>query len=175
MSTKTQYIRAPKQKCLSFEELKWTCNTDCFKFDTTDTVTPIDGIVGQHRAIKALKIGIDIEGAGYNIFITGLSGTGKQTTIRKLLHEFLPKKKLKLNDYAYVNNFRDQDHPTILLFPAGQGRSFKTELNSVIKFLKENIPQILEKEPFLTERKKLISELSKTQQTIMSEFEKKLK
>lgn len=175
MSTKTQYIRAPKQKRLSFEELKWTCNTDCFKFDTTDTVTPIDGIVGQHRAIKALKIGIDIDGAGYNIFITGLSGTGKQTTIRKLLHEFLPKKKLKLNDYAYVNNFRDQDHPTILLFPAGQGRAFKSELGSVIKFLKENIPQILEKEPFLTERKKLVSELGKTQQTIMSEFEKKLK
>lgn len=175
MSTKTQYIRAPKQKCLSFEELKWTCNTDCFKFDTTDTVTPIDGIVGQHRAIKALKIGIDIDGAGYNIFITGLSGTGKQTTIRKLLHEFLPKKKLNLNDYAYVNNFRDQDHPTILLFPSGQGRKFKSELGSVIKFLQENIPQILEKEPFLTERKKLLSELGKTQQAIMSDFEKKLK
>ena len=175
MPTKIQYIRAPKQNSLSPEELKWSCNTDCFKFDTTDTVTPIDGIIGQHRAIKALKIGIDIDGPGYNIFITGLSGTGKQTTIRKLLHEFLPKRKLKLNDYAYVNNFRDQDHPTILLFGAGQGRTFKAELKSVIKFLQENISQILEKEPFLSERKKLISELGKTQQTIMGDFEKKIK
>lgn len=175
MVTKTSLIRAPKHKELSVEELKWTCDTDCFDFDTTDSLKPIDGIVGQHRAIKALKLGIDIEGPGYNIFITGLSGTGKQTTIKKLLHEFLPKKKLKLNDYAYVNNFRDNDHPTILVFPSGQGRSFKLDIKNAIKFLQENIPQILDKEPFLSQRKKLIDELSKTQKKLMSGFEKKIK
>ena len=174
MASKTAYLRAPKYQSLAPEDLKWSCDTDCFKFDTTDTVTPIEGIIGQHRAIKALKLGIDIEGSGYNIFITGLSGTGKQTTIRKLLHEFLPKKKNKLNDYVYVNNFRDPDHPTILVFPSGQGRAFKNDIKSTIKFLQENIPQILEKEPFLSQRKKLITELGKTQQTIMSDFEKKL-
>ena len=170
MASKTAYLRAPKYQSLAPEDLKWSCDTDCFKFDTTDTVTPIEGIIGQHRAIKALKLGIDIEGSGYNIFITGLSGTGKQTTIRKLLHEFLPKKKNKLNDYVYVNNFRDPDHPTILVFPSGQGRAFKNDIKSTIKFLQENIPQILEKEPFLSQRKKLITELGKTQQTIMSDF-----
>ena len=175
MPTKTAYLRAPKHKSLAPEDLKWSCNTDCFKFDTTDTVIPIEGIVGQHRAIKALKIGIDIEGPGYNIFITGLSGTGKQTTIRKLLHEFLPKKKTKLSDYVYVNNFRDPDHPSILVFPSGQGRAFKNDIKATLKFLQENIPQILEKEPFLSQRKKLITELGKNQQSLMSEFEKKLK
>lgn len=175
MQTKTAYIKSPKHQELKSTELKWTCDTNCFDFETTDTLNPIEGIIGQHRAIKSLKIGIDIESPGYNIFITGLSGTGKQTTIRKLLHEFLPKKKLKLNDYIYVNNFRDNDHPSLLVFPAGQGRNFKTDLKATIKFLQINIPQILEKEPFLSQRKKLIAELGKTQQKMMGDFEKKLK
>ncbi len=175
MVTKISYFKASKHKRLLPSQLKWTCDTKCFDFDTTDTVKPIEGIVGQHRAIKALKIGIDIESPGYNIFITGLSGTGKQTTIKKLLHEFLPKKNFILNDYIYVNNFRDTDHPTILVFPAGKGRTFKTDVKSGINFLQENIPQILEKEPFLSQRKKLISELGKTQKKLMGGFEKKLK
>jgi lon-related putative ATP-dependent protease len=175
MVTKISYFKASKHKELPASELKWTCDTNCFDFDTTDTVTPIEGIVGQHRALKALKIGIDIESPGYNIFITGLSGTGKQTTMRKLLKEFLPKKKLKLNDYTYVNNFRDEDHPSILVFPAGQGRKFKTDIKSTIKYFQENIPQLLEKEPFLSQRKKLINELGKLQKKLMGGFEKKLK
>lgn len=175
MATKISLFRASKQKPLTKDQLKWTCDTDCFDFDTTVSIAPIEGIVGQQIAIKSLKIGINIESPGYNIFITGLSGTGKQTTIKKLLQEFSPKRKLKLNDYVYVNNFRDSDHPTILVFPAGQGRPFKTEMKSTINFLLENIPQILEKEPFLSQRKKLIAELSQTQQKLMGDFEQKLK
>ena len=175
MAQKISYVRAQKHKELNADDLKWTCDTDCFKFDTTDSLSPIEGIVGQHRAIKALKLGIDIDGAGYNVFITGLSGTGKQTTVRKLLEEFLPKKRVKLNDYAYVNNFRDEDHPSILVFGAGEGRKFKSEMKSKIKFLQENIPQILEKEPFLSQKKRLLTQLGKTQQKMLSEFEKKIK
>ena len=175
MATKTNYIRATKHSRLLADDLKWTCDENCFDFDTTGTLTPIEGIVGQHRAIKALKLGIDIDSPGYNVFITGLSGTGKQTSIRNLLQEFLPKKKVKLNDYVYVNNFRDSDHPSLLVFPAGDGKKFKTDLKSTINFLLENIPQILEKEPFLSQRKKLVTQLSKTQKSLMSSFEKKIK
>ncbi len=174
MTTKISNIKAPKHKALNADQLKWTCDTDNFDFDTTDSLSPIEGIVGQYRAIKALKLGIDIESSGYNVFITGLSGTGKQTTVRKILQEFAPKKKLKLNDYVYVNNFNDNDHPTILLFNAGQGREFKNDMKDTIKFLQENIPQILEKEPFLSQRKNLITQLDKIQQTLMGDFEKKL-
>ncbi|MDX1699326.1 MAG: ATP-binding protein [Melioribacteraceae bacterium] len=175
MVAKSSFTKAPRHKELTFRELKWTCDTSCFEFDTTDGLAPIEGIVGQHRAIKALKLGIDIEGSGYNIFITGLSGTGKQTTVKKLLEEFLPKKKLNLSDYVYVNNFRDQDHPTSLVLPAGMGRKFRNDLKSSIKFLQENIPLIFEKEPFLSQRKKLLTELGESQQKMLGDFEKKIK
>lgn len=175
MVKKINLIRAPKYKPLLPTQLRWTCDIDCFNFDTTNSVLPIEGIVGQHRAIKALKLGIDIESPGYNIFITGLSGTGKQTTVKKLLQEFIPKKKVKLNDYVYVNNFRDSDHPTLLVFKAGEGNIFKADIEEALKFIRENIPQILEKEPYLSKRKEILTELGKKQQDLMGNFEKKIR
>jgi len=168
------YIRAVKHHPLKLGQLKLACDPDSFDFDSTTTITPIDGIVGQERAIKALKVGIDIKGRGYNIFITGLSGTGKFSSVQKILTQMLPEK-VKLYDYTYVNNFRDEDHPTLLIFPAGKGRKFKTDFESAVKLFQDNIPKILDTEPFLTERKKLIKEYGEAQKKLMSSFEDKLK
>ncbi|MHB8905491.1 MAG: hypothetical protein ACYC6D_05125, partial [Melioribacteraceae bacterium] len=66
---------------LKSEDLKWTCDTDVFDFENTKNVKPIEGIVGQERALKALRLGVELKSPGYNIFITGLSGTGKFTAI----------------------------------------------------------------------------------------------
>ena len=80
-------IKARKPKELKPEELKWSCDLECFDFKSTTNVKPIEGIVGQERAMKALKIGVDLKGPGYNIFITGLSGTGKFSSVKKLLEK----------------------------------------------------------------------------------------
>lgn len=156
------------------EELKWVCDPDVFDFETTNDVKPIEGIVGQDRAIKALKVGVDLKSPGYNIFITGLSGTGKFTTIKMML-ETIASGNVSLNDYAYVNNFLDEDRPTLLKFPAGQALKFKNNLSRTIRFLQEKIPLVLTNDPFLTKKKQLITNYSKTQQSLMNEFEEKLK
>lgn len=169
-----QLIKAPKHKELTPHDLKLFCDVNCFEFESTNNLKPIEGIVGQDRAMKALKIGVDLKSPGYNVFITGLSGTGKLTTIKKVLEEILPKKP-KLYDYAYVNNFKDPDHPTLLTFPAGKAKIFKKDLEQTIKLLRNNIPQILDTEPFLSKRKKLMNEYGSAQQKIMSDFEQKLR
>lgn len=156
------------------EDLKWVCNPDVFDFETTNDVKPIEGIVGQDRAIKALKVGVDLKSPGYNIFITGLSGTGKFTTIKMML-ESIASGSVSLNDYAYVNNFLDEDRPTLLKFPAGQAIKFKNNLSRTIRFLQEKIPLVLTNDPFLTKKKQMIANYSKTQQSLMNEFEEKLR
>lgn len=40
-------------------------------------------IIGQPRAVKALEMGTEIKGKGYNIFVTGISGTGRISAIKK--------------------------------------------------------------------------------------------
>ncbi len=167
------YIRARKPKELKSEELKWSCDLECFDFKSTTNVKPIAGIVGQERAMKALKIGVDLKGPGYNIFITGLSGTGKFSSVKKLLENIRPDCS-DLKDYAYVNNFEDEDRPTLLVFPKGKARSFKRDLAATIKFLQENIPNILEAEPFATKKNLVLSTSRQIQEKLTTEFEQKL-
>jgi lon-related putative ATP-dependent protease len=166
-------LRAPKHKELKPEDLKWKCEPEKLDFESTSNVKPIEGIVGQERALKALKLGVDLRSPGYNIFITGLSGTGKATSVKKMLQEISPDCP-QISDYAYVNNFDDTDKPTLLVFPAGKAKKFKKDLTAAIKFLQENIPHVLEAENFVAQKKQLITDFNNQQQQIKSSFEEKL-
>ncbi|MCF8262420.1 MAG: AAA family ATPase [Melioribacteraceae bacterium] len=167
-------LKAGKHIELKPEGLKWICDPEIFEDETTDKSKPLDEIVGQERAMKAIKMGVEIKSPGYNIFITGLSGTGKFTTVRKVLKTISPSCPT-LNDYAYVNNFTDHDRPLLLTFPAGLAAKFSKDLSNSIKYLRENIPQLLENEPFITRRQKILNEFQSKQRKLMTDFEKKLK
>ncbi len=167
-------LKAPKPKELSSKELKWTCDPKVFEFDTTTTIKPIEGIVGQERALKALRVGVDLKSPGYNIFVTGLSGTGKFTTIKMVLESITPNH-TQLCDYAYVNNFKDEDRPMLLVFPAGKAIHFKKDLYRAITFLQEKIPQVLSNDPYSSKKKQILSDFGKTQQSMMIDFEDKLR
>jgi predicted ATP-dependent protease len=155
------------------EQLRWRCDPEIFDFDSTVTIEPIEGILGQERALRAIRLGVDLKSPGYNIYIAGLSGTGKATTVKKVL-ERISSECSNLNDYAYVNNFRDTDRPLLLIFEAGRAKEFKSELLSVIDHLKVRIPQSLESETYLKHRQQLIEKFSETEKNLMKEFEEKI-
>ena len=167
-------LRAGKHEELKPEDLKWKCDPEKLEFESTSNVKPIEGIVGQERALKAIKLGVDLRSPGYNIFITGLSGTGKATSVKKMLEEISPDC-TTISDYAYVNNFKDTDKPILLVFPAGYAKKFRKDLTASIKFLQENIPHVLEAELFVSSKKKLIADFNKKQQSIKNAFEEKLR
>src|SRR5690606_14746441 len=144
---------AVKHKELKPEELRWKCDPAIFEFDSTDTLLPIEGILGQERALKAIRLGVEIRSPGYNIYIAGLSGTGKATTIKKMLEE-ISTNCPPLHDYAYVNNFKDPDRPLLLSFPLGKAKIFKRKLYSAIEILKNRIPKTLESEASTNKKKK---------------------
>ena len=152
------------------EDLRWRCNPDFFEFDSTETVKPIEGILGQERALKALKLGVDLRAPGYNIYIAGLSGTGKATTVKKIL-ETISSECPPLLDYAYVNNFKDPDRPTLLTFSKGKARLFKSNFSSAINILKEKIPLALESEFFVEQKKRLLAEYGNQEQKLLNSFE----
>src|SRR5690606_8026159 len=96
-----------------------------------EELKPLEGILGQERALKAIKLGIDLRSPGYNIYIAGLSGTGKATTVKQVL-ETISSNCPPLNDFAYVNNFKDEDRPILLKFAPGKAKKFKRDLNASI-------------------------------------------
>jgi len=159
---------------LNFNELKRTCNYDNFNFESTDGIEEIDEIIGQGQALSALKLGVEIQSPGYNIFITGLSGTGKFSTVKQTLKNIQPKCK-NLKDYAYVFNFENTDQPTLLEFAGGEAKVFKKDMQKAITNLRREIPKALDSEPFLSRRKKLIEELQAAQFELSQTFEKELR
>lgn len=166
--------KAPAHRELKPEELRWKYNPEIFEFESTEDLEPIEGILGQERALKAIRLGVDLRSPGYNIYIAGLSGTGKVTTVKKML-EKITAKCPELHDYAYVNNFKDPDQPMLLKFPKGIAKEFRQELLSAIEILKQRIPLALESDLYLTRKKNLIDEYNQKEQDLMNSFDKELR
>ncbi len=163
-------VAARKHLELKPSAYRWKCNLSTFKFETTEEIEPVEGIIGQERAIKALRLGVGLHASGYNIYIAGLAGTGKASTVRKVL-ELLVDQKTKLKDYCFVNNFRNPDQPVLLTFPAGMSLKFKYDVNSLTSQLRERIPQVLESEVLNQKRNSVLNKFSAAERELIQNFE----
>jgi lon-related putative ATP-dependent protease len=155
------------------EKLRWQCDPVSLPFESTDACEPCQDIIGQERALEAIRLGLDINSVGYNIFVTGLAGTGRFTTIKCVLEEMDKKGKIP-DDICYVNNFKNPDMPHMLRLPAGQGNAFKKEMENLIETLKKKIPLIFENESYLNKKKEIVEKFRNRQAEIFKEFEKKV-
>jgi len=97
--------KAKKHKELKPEELRWKCDPEIFEFASTSDIEPIEGILGQERALKALRLGVELKGPGYNIYMAGLSGSGKATSVRQML-KVIGSTYLEENNYNQILPFR---------------------------------------------------------------------
>ncbi len=151
MRTKTGFAE------LAPEKLRWTCPPDLIPVATSSEARPCEEIIGQERALRAIQTGLDIKSLGYNIFITGMVGTGRTTTIKQLL-ERLEKGDRTPDDILYVNNFKYPDEPVLVVLPAGQGQAFAEAMAKLIETGSgRTIPHLL-KSPYYTEKRDAIVE-----------------
>lgn len=164
---------APPHPELESSQLRWYCPDDLIPAETTEGVEPIEGIIGQDRALKALKLGVELYSPGYNIFICGLSGTGKATTIKTILEKIQPRKVLT-RDFCFVNNFEDPDRPRLLVFERGQGRRFQADMAEAMQMVLERIPGQFEEEEFLKKKQALIDEYNRLEAELFGAFEKQI-
>ena len=155
------------------EKLRWRCDPASLPFETTEGIPACDEVIGQERALEAIRLGLDIEGIGYNIFATGLAGTGRFTTIKCVFEELDMKGRIP-NDLCYVNNFKNPDMPHMVSLPAGQGNAFKKEMETLVESLKKKIPLIFENENYLNKKKEVVEKYRNKQADMFKEFEKKV-
>jgi len=153
--------------------LRWSCNPDLLGFDTTKECKKTDSIIGQNRAVKAITLGLEIESPGYNIYVSGMTGTGKTTTIKNLLSQLDLKKPIP-DDICYVHNFKDPDTPRAIMFPAGSGRKLQKDMDDLVAHLRKEIPLILESDEFKKESEEVINTYRQKQKEIIREFNDRL-
>jgi len=155
------------------EKLRWRCDPDSLGFETTAECDQIPGIIGQERALKAIRMGLEIESPGYNIFASGLTGTGKTSTIKTLLSQ-IDLKKPPPNDICYVHNFKDHDMPKYIMLTAGTGRKFQKDMDDLVSFLRREIPKILESDYFKKASEETINIYRTKQKEMIKAFHDKL-
>lgn len=129
-----------KQYRLYPEDLKSNCSLDKFDFETTKDLEPLRGIIGQERGTKALQFGLMMNKKGYNIYVSGMSGTGRSSFAYSIAEEFCKKRPVP-KDWVYVYNFSNNDSPQALSFEAGKGKEFKKDLEGAINDLRKEIPE----------------------------------
>ncbi|HEV8537554.1 MAG TPA: ATP-binding protein, partial [Bacteroidota bacterium] len=156
------------------DQLRWHCNPKSISVKSTNDVKPTKEIIGQERALRALRLGLEMKHPGYNVFVTGFSGTGRMTTIKRLLTEFQATE-IPLKDRCYVHNFRDNDQPILITLTAGQGRKLREDMEVLVADLVKDIPASFETKRFKDERKRLMEHFQERQQSVLKEFEKRVK
>jgi lon-related putative ATP-dependent protease len=165
---------APLHKPLQVHKLRWQCDPKSLGIASTNDIHPSREIIGQERALRALRVGLEMDHDGYNIFVTGLTGTGRTTTIKRLLQDF-EKKSVRMKDHCYVYNFKSPDTPIAVSLPAGQGRGLKQDMENFIKELLRDIPAVYESQRYQQARKKLVMHFQERQKSVLKDFERRVK
>jgi lon-related putative ATP-dependent protease len=162
----------PKE--LSAEQVRKRCDPSSFDCDSTEELEPFEGIIGQDRALSALKFGLNIPKAGFNIFVSGTAGTGRTTAIKSFL-ETLATRKDTPPDWCYVHNFRDSYCPRALKLPAGMGESLQKDMKRTIDNCRRSIIQAFASKEYAERRAEITEDINKRKEAALSTISEKAK
>ena len=104
---------------LSADLLNKVCDPGKLGFKTTDDLEPLENTIGQERALSALELALEISSPGFNLFVAGSTGSGRNSALRRHLGKTSIMRHPP-NDWGYVHNFRDPRQPKAIEMPPGQ-------------------------------------------------------
>ena len=141
-----------------WQETCWRCDAAAFNFQCTDELAPLDRFIGQDRAQEAIRFGLEVDKPGYNLFVTGLTGTGKTSAIRTHLSAVIDDMERRnifkpISDWVYVYNFDDPDRPRAIRLPPGTSKALRYRMSEVLRVLGAEIPKVFKSEEYETRRR----------------------
>lgn len=152
---------------LPSESLYRPANLSGLAFSTTADIEPIDGIIGQQRALDAINFGTQVNKRGFNLFVIGPPGARMHEAVRKVLTAE-SRQKPSPSDWIYVNNFTNPDKPTAIELPAGRARKFASSISKLIDDLKSALPAVFQSEDYQIRRRAIDERLEKKQGEALS-------
>jgi predicted ATP-dependent protease len=155
---------------LRVDELAWNPSDGMLDFESTEELEPLDEILGQQRALKALDLGLGIDHATYNIYVAGLNGTGKKETIRRILDDRVTKRQVP-PDWVYLNNFDQKDCPIAVALEPGAGKALRQDMEELVRHLREELPKAFQQEDFGREKQRINRKYDERSQEWVRELE----
>ena len=157
---------------LTAAQCRRLCDPNQFSFATTAELEATDTIIGQPRGTRAIEFGINIKSQGYNIYVLGEVGTGRTTTIMRFLGEKSREKPVP-NDWVYVNNFTTPHQPRAIEFPPGGAKQFHSDINTLIRYLNDDLARAFTGEAYLERVESLQQEMEKQRTQRLQELQLK--
>lgn len=154
---------------LPVEKLRFTCDESLFDFETTASVPPLEIMIGQKRAVKAVEFGLFAKNHGYNIFISGLVGTGKLTYAKAAVAKMAAREEIP-GDWCYVNNFKNSSQPIALMLPAGKGHTFCRDMEELIEEIKTEVAKIFSSEDYEHAKSNIVKSFQEKRALIIDGF-----
>lgn len=147
-------------RALEPQQLYTPCDPAQLEFATTEELEPLEAILGQPRAMEALRFGIGIRREGYNLYALGAPGTGKRAIVKLFLDERAAREPPS-PDLCYVNDFETPHRPLLLELPAGLGSRLRRDIDRLLDEVRGAITAAFESEEYRARRHKLEEALKK--------------
>jgi lon-related putative ATP-dependent protease len=154
------------------ESLRKVCDAKFIRCETTEELVPIREIIGQERAVRALKFGLGIKDHGFNIYVAGFPGTGRKTAVKNFVEEIARGKPVP-PDWCYVNNFSNQYEPKAIELPAGKGKEFQDDIKNLIENIRTALPKAFESDDYASRREATIRGLEKQRKELIDKLNAK--
>ena len=162
---------------VSADRLRWQCDPDQLQFTCTEELPSLEEFIGQSRAIEAIRFGLEMNRSGYNIYVAGLTGTGKTTAVQEHIKRLINERQDREesyhpDDWCYVYNFDDPDQPQILKLPQGMGKTFSNQMSTLLQRLKEELGKAFSSEEYGAARGRIVEEGQNEERQILDQLEK---
>ena len=158
------------------DKLRWTCDPSLLKFACTKDLAPLEEFIGQDRGINAVKFGLEMNRPGYNIYVAGLTGTGKTSIVKAYVERLIREHEAREgpyypDDWCYVHNFTDPDRPQIVKLTQGKGKAFANQVTTLLHRLQEVLGKVFSSEEYGAEKKSIVEESQNEQRQILEQLE----
>jgi len=151
-------------------DLRWRCDPNQFEFATTGDLPPLEGTIGQDRALTAIDFGLGIGDSGFNLFILGQPGTGRSSTIKKIL-KGRAEQQQPPDDWCYVHDLEDGTHPEFIRLPAGKGQELKKDVEHLVERLADEAPKVFESKEYEEQKSTIASAYQEQHDQLFHELE----
>jgi predicted ATP-dependent protease len=157
------------------DKLRWECDPKIFDFECTKDLAPLQEFVGQERATRAVEFGIDMANTGYNIYVAGLTGTGKTSMVKAYIERVIKDQEVRgetfqLDDWCYLYSFKQPDSPQIISLPQGKGKAFREDITALLNKIRQGLGQAFSSDEYKGQRQKIGEEVQAEQQKLFEEI-----
>jgi len=152
---------------LAVDRLRKVCDARTMGCLTSAEMTGLETLIGQERAMRALRFGLGIQELGFNIYVAGLPGTGKATAVRQFLED-LAAEKAAPSDWCYVNDFDDPYRPRALQLPPGRGKALEEDMQRLVEAVQDEIRRAFESEEYAAQRDQIVHSFQQQREELIA-------